>query len=139
MTSAAPTSLDDRITFRPVVMPDDEPFLRSLYYSTRSDLAAIFQDPRMLEQMLSIQYQGQITTYGERYADAIHNIVLLDGDPVGRTMIQKQVDADLFIDFALIPETRGKGVGSWIFRWVFDQARSRGVPVTLHVEKTNRA
>jgi GNAT superfamily N-acetyltransferase len=137
MDENTPTSLDERLSFRPVVMPDDDAFLRELYFTTRDDLAAMFPEEQLLKQMLELQYAGQTLTYGQQFSTASHNILLLDGEAVGRTMIELRPDMTYFIDFSILPVARSLGIGTWFLRRTFDEAKGRGVPVMFHVEKNN--
>lgn len=137
MNEKTSTSLDERITFRPVVMPDDDAFLRELYFTTRDDLAAIFPEQQLLKQMLELQYAGQTLTYGQQFPHASHDILSLDGVAVGRTMIELRSDMTYFIDFSIMPSARSLGIGTWFLNRTFAEAKDRGVPVTFHVEKNN--
>jgi ribosomal protein S18 acetylase RimI-like enzyme len=137
MDAIRSASLDDRLSFRPVAMPDDDAFLRELYFTTRDDLAAIFPEEQLLKQMLELQYAGQTLTYGQQFPNASHNILLLDGVAVGRTMIELRPDMTYFIDFSIMPSARSLGIGTWFLRRTFAEAKERGVPLTFHVEKNN--
>ncbi len=66
-------------------------------------------------------------------------IVEKDGEPIGRLYIDRREDEHRLIDIALLPEWRGKGVGSELMRGVLDEAREAGKLVRIHVEQNNPA
>jgi ribosomal protein S18 acetylase RimI-like enzyme len=133
------TSLQDRITYRPVIVPGDDRFLQELYFSTREDLAGVFADETQLRTMLLIQYNGQRATYSRMYQNASHEIVLLDEKPVGRFLADRRPDSILGVDLALVPDARGLGIGTIVLRRVMEECSARRVPLVFHVLKTNRA
>ena len=139
MKAGATDSLQDRITYRAVVMPDDEPFLQDLYFTTRNDLAGLFTDDEQLRRMLLIQYNGQWATYSLMYPDASHDIVLLDAEPVGRLMVDRRPDSILGVDLALVPSARGQGIGAIVIGQLLSESSRSRVPFVFHVLKTNPA
>lgn len=122
---------------RPVKLPDDEEFLRTLYFSTRDDL--FFPDENVKIQILTMQFAGQSRTYAAQYPDAEHNVIMVDGESVGRVMIDRREDAVHLIDIALLPAARNKGIGSMLLDQLKTYAYAREVPIELSVVKTNPA
>lgn len=122
---------------RPVKLPDDEEFLRTLYFSTRDDL--FFPDENVKIQILTMQFAGQSRTYAAQYPDAEHNVIMVDGESVGRVMIDRREDAVHLIDIALLPAARNKGIGSMLLDQLKTYAYVREVPIELSVVKTNPA
>lgn len=43
------------------------------------------------------------------------------------------------VDIALLPGYRGRGIGSGLLAALMTEARSAGKPLTIHVERFNRA
>jgi predicted acetyltransferase len=128
-----------RISFRPVVMPDDEPFLQELYASTRDDLNAVFSDKDQLRQLLLMQYNGQKATYSAEFPNAVDEIVLFDGEPVGRLMLDHRDNSIHGVDIAIIRSTRNRGVGTGVLVGLFEECARKGVFFTLNVAKGNPA
>ena len=133
------SSIAERITLRPVEMPDDEPFLRMLYFSTRDDLDLFFPDENAKAQILTLQFAGQSMTYAKQYPEADHDVIMIDGESVGRMMVDRRADAVHLIDIALLPTVRNAGIGSSLLDRLKAQARSHSLPVELSVVKTNPA
>ncbi|WP_036218082.1 GNAT family N-acetyltransferase [Calidithermus chliarophilus] len=120
--------------------PEDLPFLRRLYASTREEeLAPV---PWTLEQkqaFLESQFELQHRHYREHYAGARFDVVELEGQPVGRIYVHRTPQEVRLMDIALLPEHRGKGIGGMLMGNLLEQARRAGQSVTLHVEENNPA
>ena len=65
--------------------------------------------------------------------------MVIDGQRAGRLYLDTAPDETRVLDIALLPEYRGRGVGTQLIGEVAATARGRGACVTLHVERTNRA
>lgn len=128
-----------RISFRPAVMPDDEPFLQELYASTRDDLKEFISDEAQLCQLLLMQYNGQKATYSAEFPNAIDQIVLLDGEPVGRLMLDHRDDSIHGVDIAILRSERNRGVGTGVLLGLFEDCARKGIRFTLNVAKGNPA
>ena len=135
----ATDQLRERVSLRPAVMPDDEPFLQELYSSTRDDLNEVFSDESQLRQLLQIQYNGQKVSLSAEFPNAIDHIVLLDGKPVGRLMLDYREDSIYGVDIAVIRSARNIGVGTNVLLTQFDHCRERGLSFTFSVAKGNPA
>jgi ribosomal protein S18 acetylase RimI-like enzyme len=129
----------ERIRFRPE-REDDQPFLFRLYETTRAEeMALTGWDASRKEAFLRMQFGFQTTHYRRYYGDAAFQIILLDGVPIGRLYVFYGTSEIRLMDVALLPEHRGAGIGGWILDTLLTQAAGSQTPVTLHVEKHNRA
>ena len=128
-----------RISFRPAVMPDDELFLQELYASTRDDLNEFISDKDQLRQLLMMQYNGQKATYSAEFPNAVDQIVLLDGEPVGRLMLDHRDDSTHGVDIAILGSERNRGVGTGVLLGIFEDCSRKGIRFTLNVAKGNPA
>lgn len=118
----------------------DEPFLRSLYASTRhEELAPLGWTPSQLEAFLDMQYRARDAHYRQEYPDADDRLVLADGQPVGRFNVVREPQAILVIDIAMAPAFRGQGIGTGLLLGVIEEASAAGVPAELYVEMGNPA
>jgi GNAT superfamily N-acetyltransferase len=127
------------VALRPIG-PDDEPFLRRVYASTRlEELAPLGWSAEQQDAFLRQQFDAQHRHYQTHYADAELSVVLRDEQPVGRLYVARRPEQILVIDIALLPEHRGAGIGSRLLKALFDEAEQAGKPVRMHVEKLNRA
>jgi ribosomal protein S18 acetylase RimI-like enzyme len=128
-----------RIALRPA-QPEDEPFLYELYSSTRKEeVSAWGLDSAQQETFLRLQFRGQQSHYRMQAFDVDYRIILLDDRPIGQLIVIRSDREIRLADISLLPEHRGGGIGASLIHDLFDEAKEKGMPVTLHVEKTNRA
>lgn len=119
---------------------DDTDFFACVYASTRADeLAGVPFSPEQRAAFLAQQFAAQTAHYTRHYADASYDVVLVDGEPAGRLIVARLPTELLIVDVALLPAHRARGVGSRLLARVVDEAEERGVKVTIHVERMNRA
>jgi GNAT superfamily N-acetyltransferase len=128
------------ITLRPIREEDLE-FLLRLYATTRADEMAMVTDwtDEQKDAFVRMQFQAQHAWYQEHYGDAQFDLVLMDGVPAGRLYVHRRNAEIRLVDISLIPELRGKGVGSALLRELMAEAEAAGKPLTIHVEKYNPA
>lgn len=118
---------------RPVI-PGDEPFLLVLYASTREEeLALVEWAPGMLDAFLRQQFHAQQTHYRSYFPSGEHELVLRGDRPIGRIYLERSDEKLHLLDIALLPDERGRGVGSALMHELIAEAQRRELPVTLHV------
>jgi ribosomal protein S18 acetylase RimI-like enzyme len=148
ITPAAATRADDRITSRlsdPAiwlvpVQPSDEPFLYRTYASTRTEeLALTGWSGEQKEQFLRMQYQAQKSSYRVQCPEAKYWVIHYEGSPAGRLTLDREPHKIHIVDIALVPEFRGKSIGTALMRAIQREASEAGKSVTLHVERFNPA
>lgn len=126
-------------TFRPI-SPEDQPFLLRLYGSTREDeLAQVEWQEGELDAFIEQQFKAQHQYYQQTFLGAAFDLILLDGEPVGRLYIHRRADEIRLIDIALLPEHRGAGLGGRLMKTILDEGQEVGKPVRIHVERFNPA
>jgi len=124
---------------RPATSADRE-LLFQVYASTRTEeLAVVDWPPATLEGFLRQQFDAQDRHYRQTFPAATFDVVVIDGQRAGRLYLDTAPDETRVLDIALLPEYRGRGVGTQLIGEVAATARGRGACVTLHVERTNRA
>ncbi|WP_223763441.1 GNAT family N-acetyltransferase [Corallococcus sp. AS-1-6] len=122
------------------VTPADEPFLFTLYASTREqELAAWGWPPAQAELFLRMQHQAQARHYAATYAPGGHAIVEVEGVPVGRQWLVRTATELLLVDVTLLPARRGQGLGTHLLEALQAEAARARVPVRLHVTRDNPA
>jgi ribosomal protein S18 acetylase RimI-like enzyme len=127
------------LTLRPVT-PEDDPFLRELYASTRrEELAAMGLGGAQLDALLQMQFLAQRRGYAAQFPGAHHHIVLRDGAPAGRLYVDRRPGAIRVVDIALLPEHRGAGLGGALLRELLVEAAGSRSLVCLHVLHANPA
>ena len=124
----------EKITLRPVTGQDDN-FLLALYASTRTaELAQVPWSPEQKEAFVRMQFNAQKQHYATEYPKADHDLICIDGTPVGRLYLARAADALHILDITVLPERRNSGIGSFLLGQVIAEARSTGRPVTIYVE-----
>ena len=119
---------------------DDHQFLSQLYASTRvEELAPVPWSDEQKRAFLAEQFEARTTQYAAHFADASFDIVLVDGERAGRTIVARREAELKLIDIALLPEYRGRGIGARLMAPLLAEADARGVKVTIYVERFNRA
>ena len=120
--------------------PQDTDFLFSLFCShTRPGLDAMPVSDAMKESLLRMQFQSQTASYRAQYPDARFDILERDGTPFGRLIVQQHDGIATFVDFALMPDTRGDGTGTAVIARVLDQVSESCSVVRLSVLFNNEA
>ena len=126
-------------TLRPAT-DDDLPFLFRLYASTREEeLAPVGWAPEVQEAFLLQQFEAQHLWYREQYNGASFDVVEVGGEPVGRFYVARWPREIRVVDVSVMPSHRGRGIGSELLSTLFEEADLAGKPVSIHVERENRA
>jgi ribosomal protein S18 acetylase RimI-like enzyme len=126
-------------TLRPF-SPEHQEFLFRLYADTRRDEIAGFGWPAAQQEIfLRMQFRAQQSWYGTAYSGADHQLIVVDGEPVGRIMVFRESGANRLVDIALLSAYRSRGIGTQLLRDLIDQSARDGLAVRLQVLKTNRA
>lgn len=127
------------LSFRPISEADTD-FLARLYASTRADeMAAVPWSEEEKARFLRFQFEAQHRYYHETFRGATFDLVLQAGEPIGRLYLDRREDEHRLIDIALLPEHRGRGLGTALLRQVLDGAAAAGKKVRIHVEYNNPA
>ncbi len=127
---------DPRVILRPEE-PSDEAFSLRLFASTRAgEMACLAGAPAAQETFLRVQHQAQKRAYATQHPRAERSIVVIDGAPAGRIIVDRATHAGgeiRLVDIALLPEHRGKGTGTALLTSLLAEARAARKPITLHV------
>lgn len=119
---------------------DDGRFLRELFASLRAhELSRAAVPLDVWRTLLDQQFALQMANYQTYFPDAEYWIVEHAGQPAGRLYLRDDGEAIRVMDIALVPASRGRGVGGRLLRHVLEQARARELPVWLQVELVNPA
>jgi ribosomal protein S18 acetylase RimI-like enzyme len=127
-----------------VLRPETEAdfaFLRRLYISTRWEELAIVLDwtDAQKVQFLESQFDFQRHHYRTYYPATAWCILEHNGVPAGRIYVDRQATRLEVLDIALLPESRGRGIGTALMQAVCAEARRVGKAVRIAVEKFNPA
>jgi ribosomal protein S18 acetylase RimI-like enzyme len=128
-----------RVALRPV-RDGDRPFLLRVYAGTRAEeLALVPWSPEQKAAFVAQQFAAQSAHYARQYPRMSADVILIDGAPAGRLLVDRGDGAIVVVDIALLPEHRGRGAGSGLLRGVLGEAADAGRRVVLQVERHNRA
>lgn len=126
-------------TLRPAT-DEDLPFLRRVYAGTRAmELAQVPWTDEQKEAFLTFQFDAQHKYYREQFPDAAYDLIVVDGEPVGRLYVDRRDDEIRLIDIALLPERRRAGIGRKLLEDLQREAAAAGHPLRIHVEMNNPA
>lgn len=125
------------ITFR-AAGPDDEDFLLRVYSSSREyEMSMVPWDDRQKEAFLKMQLTAQQEHYQKFYPNAQHQIIVSNGEPVGRVYVERNDKAIRILDITILPQFRNSGIGTPIIEGLIDEARRAGKSVRIYVESYN--
>jgi ribosomal protein S18 acetylase RimI-like enzyme len=114
--------------------PEDETFLKELFFDVRGDEFAIAGLPAaQFESLLSMQYAAQKKSYEAGFPNAEHSIIEFEEKRIGRQLINRSGEKIHLIDIGILREFRGKGIGSYLL----DELKSKTKTVSLSVYKNN--
>jgi ribosomal protein S18 acetylase RimI-like enzyme len=138
MTDGSKLAISEQISTRVVVMPDDEIFLKELYASTREEDVAMWGMPEeQAGALVDMQYRAQKMQYEGQFPDALHEIILLDGIPVGRLMTTRSEEEVFAIDIAILTGYRSRGIGAIVFKELMREAEASNRPLNFSVLVSN--
>ncbi|UVL18713.1 GNAT family N-acetyltransferase [Pseudomonas sp. B21-023] len=127
------------VNLRPMV-DADRAFLRELYGTTRAAEMALLPWPQAaIDAFLDQQFQAQHDYYQAQFADAGFFVIEAAGERIGRACLQWTDSHVQFIDMALLPAWRGRGIGSRLLGQWLARADERGLSAGLHVTADNPA
>ena len=128
-----------RVSLRPVAAGDQE-FLVKVYASTRADeLARVPWTEAQRAAFVRMQFDAQQLHYRTHNPAATHDVILLDGLPVGRLYVARRRDEIRILDITILPEHRGGGTGTALVRDLMTEAARAGLPLNIYVESYNRS
>jgi ribosomal protein S18 acetylase RimI-like enzyme len=115
----------------------DLPFVAALYATTRAEeVAATGWPPAMQAAFLEQQHRAQHSHYRITYPQGEWLLIERGGELVGRLYLAEELGQLIIVDISLLPAARGGGLGTAILTDVLARETR---PVSLHVQRTNRA
>lgn len=126
------------VELRPVIY-SDVGFLKELYASTRYDIDRTDMTEDKKKQLKAFQFFAQHQHYRTNFPNASFDLIVQSEKPIGRVYVNETNDEVRLIDIALMPETRGCGIGEKLIREIQRRASECGLPLRLRVEPDNPA
>ena len=115
---------------------DDKAFLLDVYASSREEeLAGLDWDDNQKRAFVQMQFLARERSY-PRVDD---RIVLNNGRPIGRMLVDESDSGILLRDIALLTEYRNAGIGTRLIKDLMKEATASGKPLHLHVLQTSAA
>jgi ribosomal protein S18 acetylase RimI-like enzyme len=103
--------------------PADREFLVAVYGGTRAqELAQVDWDDAQKEAFVRWQFEKQEEDYNQRYPNARHDVILVDGEPAGRMWVGVDDKQIRLLDIAIIPQFQHRGVGTQLLRQLMTEA-----------------
>ena len=126
------------LVLRPVER-EDLAFLAKVYASSRVDLASLPLDKTQKTLFANQQFEAQHLHYQNHFPDADFDIVHVDHQPAGRLYVDRSIDPMCVIDITLLPEFRGKGIGTRLMNQIINEATFLSRHLRLCVRLDNPA
>lgn len=127
------------VCLRPAT-PGDTEFLAAVYAATRMDeLAATDWDDAQKADFCRMQFSAQDTHYRQHYPTAEFSVIEVPGTSVGRLYVDRWPREIRIMDIAILPEHRGKGIGTDLLLRLQSEAAGSDRCLTIHVERFNPA
>ncbi len=93
----------------------------------------------LIAQLLQQQYCAQQAQYRQQYPEAHYELIFLGEVPVGYLYTDCSGQGMRLIDIALLPASRGQGIGSQVVSDLIRQANVSGKRIDAHVAIGNPA
>ena len=131
-------TVKEREIKRRLVGEADSQLVESIFESSRELERDVGQwTTAQWQQFILVQCSAQRTYYERLFPNAVHEIILVDEEPAGRTWIDRQQDEIRLLDITLLPEFRSQGIGTRLLRCLQDEARDANLPLRHMVERDN--
>jgi ribosomal protein S18 acetylase RimI-like enzyme len=140
MTASPGRPPRDAIRYR-AATPDDVPFFRDLYATTRADeLRVLPWTPEQKAAFVDQQFFAQKSHYATYYPDCEFLAIEIEGERAGRLYIDRSSKDNIeIVDIALWPTYRGRGIGRMLLEEILAEAQATGKTVGIYVEHFNPA
>lgn len=126
-------------TLRPV-REEDQAILLEIYSSSRAEeMALVPWDAAMKDAFLLSQLSAQLTHYRSYFPAATHDLILVDGEPVGRIYVDRREAEIRILDVTLLEQARGRGTGTRVIQELMKEAADQDQPLSIYVENYNRS
>ncbi|EJN6828872.1 N-acetyltransferase family protein [Vibrio cidicii] len=134
-------SLFESLALRPI-RKSDQRFLRDLYCTSRDyEMRQVDLSDSQKKAFLRQQFALQTKHYDKVYREAELQIIMKDGQPIGRIYTDYNVKDNQFhlIDITLLREYRRLGIGRYLIEGLKARAASANASLSLYVHSFNPA
>lgn len=110
----------------------EEAFFYLLFASNRAaEMALMPLSANDREFLLQVQFRSMNETYRQSFPGARYEIIELDRWAIGRIVSDVRADCVYFLDFALLPQAQGLGIGTTVLEAALEEPRRLGLPARL--------
>jgi ribosomal protein S18 acetylase RimI-like enzyme len=114
------------------ISDSDQGFLHGLYRSLREpELSLVPWSEEQKAAFVASQFAAQHQHYLSAYPNGLFQIIKMDDLCVGRFYVSQSEDQIRIIDLTILPEFRGRGIGTQILSETLESAGKR---VTIYLE-----
>lgn len=115
-------------------------FLKKVYGSTREEeLKPTGWTEEQKLGFIEFQFNAQHAYYKSVYKEALFRIIEANKTDIGRLYTWETEHQIRIIDIAILPEYRGKGIGTRILSELIQQSEKKSKKLNIHVEYFNPA
>jgi ribosomal protein S18 acetylase RimI-like enzyme len=119
-------------------LPQDEIFLYELYSAMRApEFAQAAISATQKEELIRMQFRGQMSAYAQMYPNSCYHVVLLDSKPVGRLWVAPGDQEFQLVDIAVHPGLQSKGIGTALIQRLQQEATKARLPIRSSVFRFN--
>ena len=111
---------------------EDRDFCYRLFCESRPSQFAVLA-PAAVQQVMTYQFHGQNLNQLARFPQASFDIIELAGEPIGRLVADRSAALLHLVHLAIVPQWRGRGVGTAIMRALMEEAQAAAIPVRLEI------
>ena len=127
------------LTLRPA-RTDDQEFLYRLFYSVYSEkLQLVPLNAEEKKTLVELMYQSFTRHYDSLAAGSDDRLVLLNNESIGRMILFQMREEIRLADLAILPQYRGRGIGTALISQVQTESMMSKRPVRLQVARFDRA
>ena len=122
------------------VTSNDDAFLLELYASTRADeMALVPWDGAQKQAFIQMQFTAQQNHYQAYFPSATHDLIVVDGQPVGRLYVDRREAEIRILDVTLLPDAREHYIGTELIHSLMKEAEAASKSLSIYVESYNRS
>lgn len=126
-----------RVDRRPAV-ESDRAFLLDLFASTRAtEMAMVPWTEEQKQKFIESQFAAQVRGYADMFPDAVHEILSVSSELVGRLYLSREAERLQILDITIAPAARNRGIGTQVLREILALADGVQKAVTIYVEPYN--
>lgn len=124
----------------PYSLEQDGDFLFEVYACTRADEVRDWGfDDEEAAQFLRMQHRMQLASYAAQFPHAERRVLWHAGQRAGYVFVDYEPQQIRLVEIALLPQFRGRGLGTDIIQGLQTEASRRDVPIDLTVRTDNPA